>query len=144
MASRTSRRAWTAASFSLLVWVLAWALGFALLDLSSATFLYLLFGVAEPLVFFYHLLVSDESQTGYGFLALLVLIQLALHLVALILRFVGLKLPFTADEVYAVAFFVIELGHTGIYIWYLVAAYRHYKWVAAGGPLEEPTKYKIK
>lgn len=133
MPARSSRRAWTAASFSLFVWVISWVLGFAVLDLSSSTFLYLLFGVAEPLVFLYHLFVSDESQGGYGFLVLLVLLQLALHVVALILRFISLSLPFTVDEVYAVAFFIIELGHTGIYVWYFVASYRHYKWIASGG-----------
>ena len=121
----------TVSTGSFIVWVIVWLVALAVLDTSSAAFLYLLFGLLEPVLFLYRLLASDRSTMAAGVLALLVLIHTALHVVAVLLRFLLLSLPLSVAQVLEIGFFVVALGQLFLYAWYFLCAYRCYVWLAS-------------
>ena len=125
----TARAAWTVAVLSFIFWIIVWLIILAAhANLNESTILYTLFGILEPAIFLFHFFAWSHSTGWYGVLLTLVLVQFALHVVALILRVTTAASAFEFGEW---VFIVLELFHTLLYVWYSVAVYRHYQWLTS-------------
>lgn len=118
------RRLWWIAVISFVYWAFVWIMAFALLSASSTTFMYLFFGILEPVQFI--LLATWSGRTLFipSIVNLFVLLTLIGHAVALIIRIVDIDLPFVLGNMLELVFIFLEIGSVFIYIFYTLNVYR--------------------
>jgi hypothetical protein len=122
MASFTRRRLEVAAAVALLFWFLLWLLGIAILH-SGRTFDLLYFGIAEPLLVTLPVfLLPDSWFYSSVILVVVVALQGALYLVEFIWRATRVHRPFTAHQLPAIIFLLLDFLVVLIYVWFLAAA----------------------
>lgn len=118
MALESGHRLMFIAGISLAFWAFTWLISLPF-PFSGARFWYMFFGIAEPLIF---LLVW--FTTASYFTLVVVAIQFALHVLALILRLLAVAVPFTSSELDDLLFIILETIAVFIYLWYTYAAQR--------------------